>query len=261
MLDRVAAGYDAAPVISDVSLRIGAGQFAGLVGPSGAGKTSVLRAMLGDLPWQTGAVTVNGLPVTPGRAPAGVGYVPQVQTVDWTFPATVEDVVLMGRIQRMGRWPWPSRADRAAVTATLDQLGVGHLARRHIRDLSGGQQQRVFLARALIGDPAVLLLDEPTAGVDVATRETVLAELWRLNRRGVTIVVTTHELNAVAVTLPWVICFNRTVVDQGTPEDIFTEPVLGRTFGAPIRVLPDAVSGRPLVVEGYRAEPVPLAAD
>jgi zinc/manganese transport system ATP-binding protein len=254
-LNAVEARYNGTPVVSGVSLTIGAGEFAGLVGPSGAGKTSLLRVLLGAMPEVAGSATVGGRAVTPGRPPAGVGYVPQVQTVDWSFPVTVEDVVLMGRIHRQGRWPWPSGVDRAAVTTTLERLGLGGLERRHIRDLSGGQQQRVFLARALIGDPSLLLLDEPTAGVDLATRETILDHLFALNRQGITIVMTTHELNAVAATLPWTICLNRTVIAQGPPDHIFTEPILSRTFGAPIRVLPDAVTGRPLVVEGA-AQPV-----
>ena len=194
------------------------------------------------------------------RPPLGVGYVPQVQTVDWTFPATVEDVVLMGRIQRMGRWPWAARGDRAEVSAVLARLGLGHLAKRQLRDLSGGQQQRVFLARALAGQPDILLLDEPTASVDVATREVILGELWALHERGVTVVLTTHELNAVAANLPWLVCINRTIIAQGSPEQIFTELILRRTFDATIRVLRDPTTEVPLVVDGVR-EPVSRAAD
>ncbi|MCA9878458.1 MAG: ATP-binding cassette domain-containing protein, partial [Thermomicrobiales bacterium] len=170
----LSGGYGGAPVLRGVSLEIPRGQFAGLVGPSGAGKTSLLRALLGGLPQVSGEVRVEGALVAPGRPPQGVGYVPQVQTVDWTFPVTVEDVVLMGRTRRMGPLPWPSRADRRAVDETLERLGLGGLRRRHIRELSGGQQQRVFLARALIGEPDLLILDEPTASVDVKTRDDIL---------------------------------------------------------------------------------------
>jgi len=230
-------------VLRGVSLRVPPGRFVGLVGPSGAGKTSLLRAILGTLPWLRGTVAVGGRTVTPERPPDGVGYVPQVETVDWTFPVTVEDVVLMGRIRRMGPLPWPSREDRRAVAAMLERLGIADLARRHIRDLSGGQQQRTFLARALIGRPEVLLLDEPTASVDVKTRHDILRELAALNREGITILMTTHELNTVAAHLPWVVCINGTVIAQGPPADVFTGPILSRTFGTPMRVVRDAETG------------------
>src|SRR5690349_8453969 len=136
--------YDGPPVVRDVALRVPAGQFVGMIGPSGAGKTTVLRSVLGLVPQVRGEVTVAGRVVTPGHPPEVVGYVPQVETVDWHFPVTVQDVVLMGRVSRMGPLPWPSRQDRREVAATLDRLGIGHLAKRHIRDLSGGQQQRTF---------------------------------------------------------------------------------------------------------------------
>ena len=132
-IDNLTGGYGGADVLRGVSLEIPQGRFVGLVGPSGAGKTSLLRAMLGTLPRLRGEVRVGGRAVGPGRPPVGVGYVPQVETVDWGFPATVADVVLMGRVGRMGRWPWPGRADRRAVAATLERLGIGELVTRQIR--------------------------------------------------------------------------------------------------------------------------------
>ncbi len=245
----LSGGYGGDPVLRDVTLRIPRGRFVGLVGPSGAGKTSMLRAMLGTLPRVDGAARIDGKPVTPGAPPPGIGYVPQIETVDWSFPATVEDVVLMGRIRRMGALPWPNREDRRRVGETLERLGIGALARRHIRDLSGGQQQRVFLARALIGEPVVLLLDEPTASVDIKTRDDVLHLLVELHRSGITILMTTHELNAVAAHLPWVVCVNGAIVAQGAPVDVFTGPILSRTFSASMRVIRDPLTGGVLVAE------------
>lgn len=244
-------GYGAEPILRGVSLEVPEGRFLGLVGPSGAGKTSLLKAMLGTLPTVTGEVTVGGRRVRPGQPPVGVGYVPQAETVDWSFPVTVEQVVMMGRIRRMGPLPWASKADRRAVAETLDQLGIGDLSQRHIRDLSGGQQQRAFLARALIGQPRIVLLDEPTASVDVKTRDDILHLLVDLNLEGVTIAMTTHELNAVASHLPWVACINGGVLAQGRPVDVFTAPILSRTFGAPMRVLRDEQTGGILVAEGH----------
>ncbi len=252
----VACGYDPPrPVVRDVSLRVEPGGFVGLVGPSGAGKTTLLKAMLGMTPSVSGTVRVGGQPVSPGRPPGGVGYVPQVETVDWTFPVTVEQVVMMGKIGGMGKLPWPSKADRREVAETLERLGIGGLGGRHIRDLSGGQQQRTFLARALVAKPALLLLDEPTASVDIKTRDDILHLLAGLNRQGVTIVMTTHELNTVAAHLPWVLCVNGGIVAQGRPVDIFTGPILSRTFQTEMRVVRDAESGAVLVAEAGSHRP------
>ncbi len=229
-------GYDVRPVLQDVTLSIAAGQFVGLVGPSGAGKTTLLRVLLGMVPRVSGAVHVLGTPVRHGP-PAGIAYVPQLETVDWNFPVTVEEVVLMGRAMKTWPWPWPSQADRTHLHRILGRLGINNLARRHIRDLSGGQQQRVFLARALISEPRILLLDEPTSGVDVKTRDEVLHLLSDINGDGVTVVLTTHELNAVAAHLPQVVCINGGVVAHGDPDDVFTPDVLSRTYGADMQVV------------------------
>lgn len=254
-LRNVTGSYGREPVLENVSLQVAAGQFVGMIGPSGAGKTSLLRTMLGAVPVVAGRVTVDGRAVHPGRPPAKIGYVPQVETVEWTFPATVEDVVLMGRFGRMGVLPWPSRADRQAVAETLERLGIGGLGRRHIRDLSGGQQQRTFLARALVGEPEILLLDEPAASVDFKTRDDILHLLVDLHRLGITIVMTTHELNAVAAHLPWVVCVNGGVIAQGPPSTIFTAAILSQTFGAEMRVVRDAETGGLLVAEAGRHGP------
>jgi zinc/manganese transport system ATP-binding protein len=145
----VTCGYEGTSILRNVNLTVRAGELTGLVGPSGAGKTTLLRAMLGQLRLQRGEIRVMGQPVR-GRPPSGIGYVPQMETINWHFPVTVEEVVLMGRTVDSGPWPWPSRADRRAMHELLDRLGLLHLAKRHIRNLSGGQQQRVFLARALM---------------------------------------------------------------------------------------------------------------
>lgn len=228
-LSDVTFGYGAAPVLEEISIHLHPGQFAALVGPSGAGKTSLIKLLLGTLRPSEGRVLIHGEPLN-GRPSPHVGYVPQLETVDWNFPVTVEQVVLMGRTRRAGLWPWPSRTDRALARRVLDQLGIGDLSARHIRDLSGGQQQRVFLARALVAEPDLLVLDEPTSGLDMRTAESILHLLAHLNQQGMTILMTTHDLNAAAAHLPWVICLNRRVIAEGPPELVFDEATLQRTY-------------------------------
>ncbi|MBX3054310.1 MAG: metal ABC transporter ATP-binding protein [Caldilineaceae bacterium] len=231
-LKDVTFAYAGRPVLESINLHIHAGQFAAVVGPSGAGKTSLLRLLLGTLQPSRGRIDLHGQ----GHA-LQVSYVPQTETVDWNFPVTVEQVVLMGRVRRSGPWPWPTRNERQRMGAVLEELGIGELAQRHIRELSGGQQQRVFLARALIAEPDLLVLDEPTTGLDLRTAETILHLLAHLNEKGMTILLSSHDLNAVAAHLPWVICLNRQVIAEGPPEQVFTEENLNRTYRGDMLVM------------------------
>lgn len=223
----VAAGYKHSVVIQGVDLDIDASTFTGIVGPSGAGKTTLLRLLLGSLDPSHGRIE---------RAPGvAVSYVPQLETVNWNFPVTVFECVLMSRSGR--RVPWPSREEKREVAVVLERLGIGDLGDRHIRELSGGQQQRMFLARALIRQPQVMLLDEPTSGVDISTRHDVLHLLADLHSDGMGIVLTTHDLNGMAAHLPDLVCVNGRIVAHGTPEDVITPNVLEQTFGARMEVL------------------------
>ncbi len=229
-------GYGATPVLEDVSFTLRRGQFAAVVGPSGAGKTTLLRLILGLLKPNRGYVTIAGERVN-GRPSVHIGYVPQLNAIDWTFPVTVEQVVLMGRIRQAPFWPWYRRQDKARMEMLLEQLGIAHLRRRHIRDLSGGQQQRVFLARALMADPDLLILDEPTAGVDMHTAEQILHLLADLNRAGKTVLITTHDLNTAAAHVPWMLCLNGRLIAQGPPEAVLVEDILNRTYRAEMVVI------------------------
>ncbi|GAB4577470.1 MAG: metal ABC transporter ATP-binding protein [Anaerolineales bacterium] len=235
-LNHVSFGYGTEPVLEDINLHLHPGQFAALVGPSGAGKTSLLKLILGTLQPDHGEVCIQGQALNGQTAPQ-VGYVPQLETVDWNFPVTVEQVVMMGRVRKSGLWPWPSTEDKRRMREVLEELEIAHLAGRHIRDLSGGQQQRVFLARALISDPDLLVLDEPTTGVDMRTAENVLHLLAHLNQHGITVLITTHDLNAAAAHLPWIICLNRWVIAQGAPEVVFTEDILNQTYQGDMLVI------------------------
>lgn len=221
--------YAAAPVLENLTIHLHKGQFVGILGPSGAGKTTLLKLVLGLLTPTHGTIKINGelMRHAPSRR---VAYVPQVESVDWNFPLTVEQAVLMGRTRQSSPWPWSSRHERETAAKVMERLGISALAKRHIRELSGGQQQRVFLARALLAEPDLLVLDEPTAGVDMRTQEDVLHLLADLNSEGITILMTTHDLNAAASHLPWVVCLNRTIIAQGTPDQIFVPETLNATY-------------------------------
>jgi ABC-type Mn2+/Zn2+ transport system ATPase subunit len=243
-LDGVTCAYGVDVVLDGVDLSVAADQFTGVVGPSGSGKTTLLRALIG---------TVTPLAGTVRRRPdLRVGYVPQVETVDWSFPVTVSECVLMARTR--GRLvPWRSRAEQDDVDEVLERLDIAGLAGRHIRQLSGGQQQRVFIARALLGRPHLLLMDEPTSGVDVRTRHEVLHLLGDLHRDGLAIILTTHDLNGIAAHLPHLVCLNTRVIGSGTPRDVLTPEILELTYGARLEILEHA--GMPIVLDGHQHRP------
>ncbi len=244
-LQDVSCGYGKREVLSGVSLDIMPGDFVGLLGPSGSGKTTLLRTVLGAVDVYRGQVLVEG--TSTGRRRPRVGYVPQLETIDWNFPVTVREAVMMGRTMDNRFLPWYGRQDRMLADEMMERLGISHLAPRHIRELSGGQQQRVFLARALVSGPRILLLDEPTSGVDMKTRDDVMHLLHEINHQGITIIMTTHEINAVAVHLPWVICMNGKVLAEGPPSSVITTETLKRTYGAEMPVI--QYQGMTLVAE------------
>ncbi len=231
----VTCGYDGDPVLHDVDLKLMPGDFVGLLGPSGSGKTTLLRAILGAVELYGGDVKVHG--VSTGNGRPRIGYVPQLKTIDWNFPVTVEETVTMGLTMSNPFFPWNRARDRKLVHQMLERLGIEDLRKRHIRQLSGGQQQRVFLARALVSNPGLLLLDEPTTGIDIKTRDEFLHLLHDLNHQGVTIVMTTHEINAVAAHLPWVVCLNGRILASGPPSEVFTPETFKLTYNAEMPVI------------------------
>ena len=244
-LEEVTAGYEGQAVLSEVSLRIMPGDFVGFLGPSGSGKTTLLRTILGATRIFSGRAKVNGRKVDRRRSPAG--YVPQLETIDWNFPVTVGEVVMMGYTRRNPFFPWHRQEDWRAARSIMERLGIAHLEGRHIRQLSGGQQQRVFLARALVSNPSLLLLDEPTSGVDIKTRDEVMHLLHELNHQGITIAMTTHEINAVAAHLPWLVCIKGHVLAEGPPSEVISPDILFRTYGAQMPVI--EYEGMTLVAE------------
>jgi zinc/manganese transport system ATP-binding protein len=256
-MESVSCGYRRQPVFRDVTLTLQAGQLAGLVGPTGSGKTTLLKALLGLVRPQQGEVRVFGAPVTRATR-AHIGYVPQLETLDWQFPVTAEQVVLMGAYRGMSWLPWCKASERWAAFQLMEQLGIAECIGQHIRELSGGQQQRIFLARALLGKPQLLILDEPTVGVDLKTQHDILHLLEHLSGQGITILLTTHDLNAVAAHLPWLICFNRGVIAQGPPDLVFTSDILRATYASEMLVLRQhgylLVANSPLVYQGRHSD-------
>lgn len=248
----VAAGYGGDTVLRGLSLEVPRGAFVGVVGPSGSGKTTLLRLLTGRAAHHRGRIEVLGASLRRGAPPPGVGYVPQLEAVDWQFPLTVEQVVLLGDAASSAPVPWFSRSERRRAAQLLERLGLAGLERRRIAALSGGQRQRMFLARALLRDAQLLLLDEPTSGVDLATRRDVLQLLGELHHLGLTVVLTTHDLNFVAAHLPRVVCLNGEITADGPPAEVLTPEALERTFGSPLRVLHDA--GRVVVVDAEGVE-------
>jgi ABC-type Mn2+/Zn2+ transport system ATPase subunit len=236
-LTGVTAGYGGRPALRDVDLVLRTDQITGVVGPSGSGKTTLLRVLLGMLAPSAGTVD---------RAPrSGRVSVPQLETVNWNFPVTVFECVSCRA--RGAPAAVAECTERAEVGEVLDRLGIADLAGRHIRALSGGQQQRMFLARALLRRPTLLLLDEPTSGVDIGTRHDVLHLLQDLHEDGLSILLTTHDLNGMAAHLPHLVCLNHRVVASGTPDEVITPDVLEQTFGARMEVLQHL--GMPVVVD------------
>jgi ABC-type Mn2+/Zn2+ transport system ATPase subunit len=244
-VEKLTCSYGGEAVLREVSLELGASDFVGVVGPSGSGKTTLLKALLGTVVPIAGSIT---------RARnLSVAYVPQVETIDWNFPITVGECVLIGRTSGR-RLPWAGRDEKLEVSEVLERLGIATLEKRHIRELSGGQQQRVFIARALMRRPQLLLMDEPTSGVDLKTRHEVMHLLAELNRGGLAILLTTHDLNGIAAHLPTLLCLNREVIGYGPPSSVLTAEVLERTYGARMEVLQHA--GIPLILDPYHPEDV-----
>ncbi|HEV7990378.1 MAG TPA: metal ABC transporter ATP-binding protein [Gemmatimonadaceae bacterium] len=248
--DHATLGYGRRVVLSDISFDIPAGDFLGLVGPNGAGKTTILRAILGTLVPQQGTVTkALGL---------RFGYVPQRDSVDYGFPLKVLDVVLMGRYDRIGLFRRPSKSDRDLAHAALDHVGIGNLADQQLSALSGGQKQRALIARALVGEPNVLVLDEPTNGMDLVSTTQILGLVRELHERdNLTVLMVSHALNEVANYVDRIALVVERGFRIGTVADIMTEETLTTMYGIPVDV--DEMHGHRIVV-ARRSQPERLEA-
>ncbi|HVG45979.1 MAG TPA: metal ABC transporter ATP-binding protein, partial [Longimicrobium sp.] len=237
--DRVALGYGRRTILSDLSFAVAEGDFLGLVGPNGAGKTTVLRAILGTLKPQEGTLA---------RAPGlRFGYVPQRDQVDYNFPLKVLDVVLMGRYDRIGLGRRPDADDRRRAMDALEHVGIPELAERQLKDLSGGQKQRTLIARALVGEPNVLVLDEPTNGMDLVSTTQILGLVRELHERdNLTVIMVSHALNEVANYVERIALVVGGGFRIGSVDEIMTVPVLSEMYGIPVEV--DSFNGHRIVL-------------
>jgi manganese/zinc/iron transport system ATP- binding protein len=227
--------YGATPVLWDVDLTVPPGVLMAIVGPNGAGKTTLIKAILELVRPAAGRVLIHGRPYEEQRRL--VAYVPQRRTVDWDFPTNVLDVVLMGRYGALGWLRRPGRSERTLALEALEQVGMVELADRQISQLSGGQQQRVFLARALVQDARVYLMDEPFAGVDATTERAIVELLQRLRADGRTVVCVHHDLQTVTEYFDWATLLNVRRIASGPVEGVFNEHNLRLTYGGRVSFL------------------------
>ena len=227
--------YKDKPVLWDVDMDVPAGTLMAIVGPNGAGKTTLIKSILGLIKPAAGQVLVYGKPYAEQRHL--VGYVPQRGSVDWDFPTSVLDVVMMGRYGTLGWFKRPGASEHAAALDALDKVGMKAYAERQISQLSGGQQQRVFLARALVQDAQLYFMDEPFQGVDATTERAIVALLQELRQEGKTVVVVHHDLQTVPEYFDWVTMLNVRRIASGPVNEVFTEQNLRKAYGGKVAFL------------------------
>ncbi len=241
-IEGLSVSYDKKRVLSNIYLRITEGKLIGVLGPNGAGKSTLFKAILDLTPATSGTVLIFNKPMRESRM--RLAYVPQRDEVDWNFPATVRDIVMMGRYPKKSIMQSMNAVDKQKVEEALRELSILDLADRQIGALSGGQQQRVFLARALCQEADILLLDEPFVGVDITTEEHIIRVLKKLSSQGKTLLVVHHDLSTVKSYFDQVILINQRLVAYGDTADTFTPENIAKAYGAPHTVLVEAGQGR-----------------
>ncbi|MBA3722562.1 MAG: metal ABC transporter ATP-binding protein [Parachlamydiaceae bacterium] len=239
VVDHLTVNYDKTPVLWDISLKVPQGVLVGIMGPNGAGKSTLIKAALGLVKPISGRVEFFGLQLKQVRQ--RVAYVPQRESVDWDFPITVQDLVLMGRYGQLGLFHRPKESDITAAKHYLDVVGMSQYSQRQISQLSGGQQQRVFIARALLQEADIYFMDEPFAGVDLATETAIMQLLEDLKMKGKTVFVVHHDLNTMEHYFDWGIMLNMRLVACGEIEKIFNPQTLNNTYGKSYALLDEAL--------------------
>ncbi len=228
-VNQLSVNYDKTPVLWDLSFSVPKGIFTGIIGPNGAGKSTLIKTLLGLITPISGKVLFFDKPLATLRQK--IGYMPQRESIDWDFPISVLDLVLMGRYGKLGLFRRPRRADRDAALSALETVGMENYAQRQISQLSGGQQQRVFLARALLQEADIYFMDEPFAGIDHATESVMIELLRRLVGEGKTIFAVHHDLNSVVDYFDWVLLLNMRLIACGPTKTTFTAENLHAAYG------------------------------
>ncbi|KFF55637.1 MULTISPECIES: manganese ABC transporter ATP-binding protein MntB [Bacillus] len=244
-LDNVTVAYHKRPVLQDISLQVPEGKLIGIIGPNGAGKSTLIKTILGLVPRASGDISIYGKDYKDQRT--RIGYVPQRGSVDWDFPTSALDVVLMGRYGRIGLLKRPKKADVEMAKAALAKVGMLDYANRQISQLSGGQQQRVFLARALCQNADIYFMDEPFAGVDAATERAIMTLLAELKEKGKTVLVVHHDLQTAEDYFDWILLLHLRKIAFGPAENVFTIENLQKTYGGRLAFLKDKV-----LAEGHK---------
>jgi manganese/zinc/iron transport system ATP- binding protein len=229
--------FDRKPVLWDIDLTLPQGKLVGIIGPNGAGKSTLIKSVMGLLPLSSGYVKLFDRSIDEVRK--RISYVPQRESVDWDFPASVLDIVLMGRYGKLGLFKRPRKADRDVAMDCLKKVGMESFANRQISQLSGGQQQRTFLARALAQQADIYFMDEPFAGVDAATETAIINLLRTMTESKKTVVVVHHDLQSVPQYFDWVIMLNTRLVAYGPSEQVFNQHNLQETYGGKLTLLAD----------------------
>lgn len=238
-IQHVSFAYDKERILKDITMNIHQGDFLGIIGPNGGGKTTLLKIILGLLQPQNGTVKLFGQRLDDFKDWSKIGYVPQKAAYfDPNFPITVAETVAMGRYAKVGLFRFPGKLDQDKAQAALEQVDMGAFANRLLGDLSGGEQQRVFIARALASEPEVIFLDEPTAGVDIKTQEKFYLLLEKLNKKiALTLVLVSHDIDVVANEATEVACLNKTLVYHGSPKEFIKGDYLTKVYGKEVKFI------------------------
>ena len=234
-LHDLTVSYQKKPVLWDIDLTLPAGAIIGIIGPNGAGKSTLIKAIMGLLELSSGYVKLFDKELDQVRSK--VSYVPQKESVDWDFPASVLDVVMMGRYGKLGLFNRPRKADREVAIECLRQVDMEAYAKRQISQLSGGQQQRVFLARALAQEAELYLMDEPFAGVDAATEKAIIRLLKTMSKQGKTVIVVHHDLQSAREYFDWSVLLNLRLIASGPTDQVMTTRLLQETYGGKLTLL------------------------
>lgn len=241
-IEGLSVSYDRKRVLNNIYLRLEKGKLIGVLGPNGAGKTTLFKAILGLVKNISGSIKIFEKDISESRK--RIAYVPQRDEVDWTFPATVKDIVLMGRFPEKTLWQRMDEVDFQKADDAMNELSIMEFANRQIGALSGGQQQRVFLARALCQEADILMLDEPFVGVDITTEDHIIRVLRKLSREGKTLLVVHHDLTSVRAYFDQVILLNQRIVAYGDTATTFTNENIAKAYGAQHTIMLEAGDGR-----------------